>query len=55
VREGIFETLFIRYGAGSDLIKRLTASKTWNIVAWILILLGVLAWIVFLRWNPAGD
>jgi hypothetical protein len=55
VRAGIFETLFIRYGAGSDFVKRLTVSKTWNIVAWILIVLGALAWIAFLRWNPAGD
>ena len=43
---------FLRYGAGSHYIQKLTTIRAWNFIAWALIAVGALAWAVFLTWKP---
>ena len=40
----LFESLFVRYGAGSHLFQRFTRLKAWNTIAWTLIAIGILTW-----------
>ena len=44
--------LFIRYGAGTQYLRRFISGHAWNLIAWILIGLGVVGWVLFLRWQP---
>jgi hypothetical protein len=49
-----FETIFLRYGAGSPLFHPLTRNKFWNLICWTLIVVGVIGWILalwFIRSN----
>jgi len=48
----MFADLFLRYGAGASRVQRIATVKHWNLVAWILILLGSAGWAIFLLWNP---
>jgi hypothetical protein len=52
VKQKLLIHFFVRYGAGADYLKALTARKAWNWIAWALIILGVVGWIMFLSWNP---
>jgi hypothetical protein len=50
----LFHNLFVRYGAGFELLVPLTKGKWWNAVAWTSIVLGIAGWAVFLYLVPAG-
>jgi hypothetical protein len=50
----LFHNLFIRYGAGLNLLVPLTKVKWWNAFAWTSIVLGVAGWALFLYFFPAG-
>jgi hypothetical protein len=59
-RGSFFETVFLRYGAGSHVFHPLTRNKFWNAICWTLIVLGVIGWILalwFIRANfgSSGD
>ena len=47
-KSSLFEHLFLRYGAGAHLFKPFTSNRFWNRLAWILVVLGVLGWILAL-------
>jgi hypothetical protein len=49
-----FHNLFVRYGAGFELLAPLTKVKWWNAFAWTSIVLGIAGWAVFLYLFPAG-
>ncbi|MBV9264910.1 MAG: hypothetical protein JO061_01955 [Acidobacteriaceae bacterium] len=44
-RPSLFEHLFLRYGAGSGLLKPLTGFRCYNAFAWTVIGLGIAGWI----------
>jgi hypothetical protein len=52
VRQRIIHDIFIRYGGGAQHVQRITTLKCWNWLAWVLIGIGTVCWIVFLLWNP---
>jgi hypothetical protein len=52
LRRKVWLDFFVRFGAGADYWKGLTAHEAWNGIAWGLIILGIAAWIAFLTWNP---
>jgi hypothetical protein len=41
----LFEHLFLRYGAGSEVFKPVTRNRFWNRICWTLIVLGIIGWI----------
>jgi hypothetical protein len=48
----LFHSLFVRYGSGSAVFLPITQAKRWNAVAWTIIALGTLGWVVALvLWN----
>ncbi len=48
----LFDSLFVRQGAGSRLFLPVVQSRYWNVIAWAVIVLGTLAWAAFLfMWN----
>jgi hypothetical protein len=49
-----FHNLFIRYGAGFELLAPLAKMKWWNAFAWASIVVGIAGWVVFLYFFPAG-
>jgi hypothetical protein len=46
-RYSLVEHLFLRHGAGSDVFKPIIESRWFNVVSWILIVLGVIGWMFF--------
>jgi hypothetical protein len=40
----LFHALFVRYGTGSAVFLPITQAKYWNVIAWTIIALGILAW-----------
>jgi hypothetical protein len=53
IRQRIFHDFFVTYGAGSAYLERFTRSKAWNLISWVLIVIGVLGWVAFLFWKPS--
>jgi hypothetical protein len=52
VRVRLFHSLFVRYGMGSGVFLPITQAKWWNVIAWTIIALGTVAWVVtLLVWN----
>jgi hypothetical protein len=52
VRVRLFHSLFVRYGTGSSVFLPVTQAKWWNVIAWTIIALGTVAWVVTLFvWN----
>ena len=48
----LFHSLFVRYGAASAVFLPITQAKCWNVIAWTIIALGSMAWVVaLLVWN----
>jgi hypothetical protein len=48
----LFHSLFVRNGAGSAVFLPITQAKWWNAVAWTIIALGSVGWVVaLLVWN----
>lgn len=54
IKRSQLQTIFVRYGAGVHLFAPLTKLKSWNLIAWTSIVLGVAGWIVFLYFFPVG-
>ncbi len=52
VQQRIIHDIFVRYGAGAQYLQKFTTYKSWNLIAWVLIGLGTISWILFLLWNP---
>jgi hypothetical protein len=51
-RMRLFHSLFVRYGTGSTVFLPITQAKCWNAIAWTIIALGTLGWVVaLLVWN----
>lgn len=48
----VFADLIVRYGAGAHYVQKFTSAKAWNLIAWVLIALGIVGWIFFLMWHP---
>lgn len=40
------ERVFLQYGAGSHVFNRITSSRFWSHVSWVLIAIGILIWAV---------
>jgi len=43
-RAWLIEHCFLRYGAGSHLLRPLTRGQFWNAFCWTMICLGVVGW-----------
>jgi hypothetical protein len=41
---GLFEHLFVRFGAGAHLLEPITKFKYWNAFCWTVIALGIVGW-----------
>jgi hypothetical protein len=51
-RPRLFTELFLSYGAGQHYLQGFTRARAWNLICWILIVLGSFGWVVFLMWKP---
>ena len=50
--KSLFQSLFVRYGTGSRLFLPVTHAKNWNVIAWTVIAVGILAWgVALVVWN----
>jgi hypothetical protein len=47
-----FQSLFVRYGSGAGVFLPLTQAKCWNVLAWSIIIVGMIGWaITLVIWN----
>lgn len=47
-----FQSMFVRYGSGSGVFLPLTQAKCWNVIAWSIIVVGMIGWgITLVIWN----